>query len=249
VAAEPRTPDSPLWVEPSAVAGETLRLDAEETHHLVHVFRAAPGSPFEAVDGRGRAYRCVLLSADRDGAVGRVLGCREGAGELPAPIWVMAGLPAPSAAEELVDRSVPLGASHLLFYPAARAMRWRATPTRVARFDRLARAALKQSRRSRLPCIQFPGSLEEAVAAAPAAGRYLADPDGRTWSESPSTGVLGGVALVVGPPGGLTGSERELLRESRFHPISLGPSRLATQDAALVLLSLARERILAAKRH
>jgi hypothetical protein len=29
----------------------------------------------------------------------------------------------------------------------------------------------------------------------------------------------------------------------------LGPSRLTTQDAALVLLSLARERILAAKRH
>jgi 16S rRNA (uracil1498-N3)-methyltransferase len=249
VAAEPRTPDSPLWVEPSAVAGETLRLDPDESRHLLRVFRAAPGSPFEAVDGRGHAYRCVLLSAGREGAVGRVLDCREGAGELPAPIWVLAGMPAPGAAEELVAHAVSLGASHLLFYPAARAERWRPTPSRVARFDRLARAALKQSRRSRLPCIQFPASLEEAVGAAPAGDRYVADPDGPSWSESAPTGVLDGIALVVGPPGGLTGPERASLQSAGFQAISLGPSRLATPDAALALLSLARERILAAVRH
>lgn len=249
MAAERRTPDSPLWVEPSAVAGETLRLGPDESRHLLRVFRAVPGSPFEAVDGRGRAYRCVLLSADPQGAVGRVLDCREGAGELPVPIRLLAGMPASAAAEELIGRAVALGTTHLVFVPSAQSERWRVTPSRVARFDRVARAALKQSRRTRLPCIQLPGSLEEALSAVQEESRYLAEARGRSWSESAATGVLRGVALAVGPPGGLTGPERRLLESARFQPISLGPSRLTTQDAALALLSLAREGILAAGRH
>jgi 16S rRNA (uracil1498-N3)-methyltransferase len=246
VAAEPRSPDSPFWVEPDAVEGETLRLDPDESRHLLRVFRAVPGAPFDAVDGRGHIYQCILLSSDRESAVGRVVARREGAGELPAPLWVIAGMPAPVAAEELAGRAVSLGATHLRFFPAQHGERWRPTPARVARFNRLARAALKQSRRSRLPCIQFPGSLPEAIATAPEGARYLAIPDGGSWSECASPGVLQGVVLGIGPPGGLADPERALFVAAGFQTISLGPNRLKTQDAALALLALARERILAA---
>jgi len=242
---EPRPPDSPFWVEPDAVEGETLRLSPEESHHLLRVFRAAPGAPFEAVDGRGRSYQCVLLSAGRSGAVGRVVACREEAGELVAPLRVVTGMPSPAAAEELVGRAVPLGATQVVFYPAERAERWGATPARLARFGRIARAALKQCRRSRLPSIQFTETASEAIAAAPAGARYLADANGRPWSENASPGVSEGVALAVGPPGGLTGAERALFESAGYIRISLGPSRLTTQDAVSALLCLARERILA----
>jgi 16S rRNA (uracil1498-N3)-methyltransferase len=157
---------------------------------------------------------------------------------------VIAGLPSPAAAEELVERAVPLGATQILFFPAERGERWRPTATRLARLERLARAALKQSRRSRLPGIQFEGSLAAAIASAAAGARFLADPDGTSWSESGSEGVLDGVALAIGPPGGLTGSERGSFQAAGFLPILLGPNRLTTQDAALALLCLARERIL-----
>lgn len=245
MAGEPRAPDSLFWVEPDAVEGATLRLAPEESRHLIRVFRATPGAPFEAVDGRGRSFHCVLVSAGREGAVGRVLACQEEAGELPEPLCVLVGMPAPAAAEELVGRAVPLGTTRVVFFQAERGERWRASPSRVARFDRVARAALKQCRRSRLPSIQFAGSGAEGIAAATGGVRYLADPDGGSWSESVAPGVSQGVVLGVGPPGGLTEPERALFRSAGFIPISLGPTRLTTGDATAALLSLARERILA----
>jgi 16S rRNA (uracil1498-N3)-methyltransferase len=245
VAGEPRPPDSAFWVEPAAVEGETLRLTPEESRHLLRVFRAGPGAPFEAVDGQGHAYQCVLVSTGREGAVGRVVACREEAGELPAALRVLAGMPAPAAAEELVERAVPLGASQIIFFPGEQGERWSPTPSRVARLDRVARAALKQSRRSRLPGIQFTAGPSQAIAAAPAGARYLADPGGGSWSERAPLRVLEGVALGIGPPGGWTETERALFGEFGYVSISLGPSRLTTQDSACAMLALARERILA----
>jgi RNA methyltransferase-like protein len=69
-----RTPDSPFWVDPGAVdaAGRRLTLDPEESHHLLHVFRAGPGTAFEAVDGQGSLYRCVLEAGSGRRAAGRI---------------------------------------------------------------------------------------------------------------------------------------------------------------------------------
>jgi 16S rRNA (uracil1498-N3)-methyltransferase len=244
VAAEPRAPDSSFWVEPEGLDGDTLRLTDEESHHLLRVFRAAPGALFQATDGRGMTFDCLLVSGARGRAVGRVTARRPGAGELPVPLCIMAGLPEPAAAEELVIRAVPLGATHILFFRAERSERWRPIPARLARLERLARAALKQSRRSRLPCIQFAAGPEEAIEAAPEGSRHVADPDGGSWSEVEVSGASGGAVLGVGPPGGLAEREKALFVRGGFSGICLGPSRLTTQDAASAMLALARERIL-----
>jgi RsmE family RNA methyltransferase len=52
------------------------------------------------------------------------------------------------------------------------------------------------------------------------------------------------VLLVVGPPGGFTDAERNGLRSGGFHRISLGPSRLTSETAAVALLASARNLLL-----
>ena len=52
------------------------------------------------------------------------------------------------------------------------------------------------------------------------------------------------VALAVGPPGGFIDWELGVLRGAEFRPISLGPSRLTTETAALALTALARNSLL-----
>jgi 16S rRNA (uracil1498-N3)-methyltransferase len=155
------------------------------------------------------------------------------------------------AIEQIVAHGVPLGVSGFDFVLCERSGRGAPGAERVERLTRIARAALKQSRRSRMPTLAFAGSLRKALAALGEPGaalggpvsRFLADPGG-----SPAAPPLGktpqsAIALAVGPPGGFTVEERHLLLDNQFAPISLGPSRLTTETAALALIGIARSQL------
>src|SRR5512140_111563 len=158
-----RTPDTTFWVDPAEVAGDRLRLDDSESRHLLRVFRAMPGTPFEAVDGEGRLYRCVLESDARGTATGRIESVVENAGELPFAITVVAGLPDSQQAETLVELGVPLGVARIDLVVTARSGREALSAARLERLDRIARSALKQSRRTRLPVLASSKGLREAL--------------------------------------------------------------------------------------
>ncbi len=235
-----RVPDSPFWVEPGSVdAGSSrLRLSAEESHHLLRVFRATPGTSFEAIDGQGMLYRCELEGAEGGVAVARIESREAGVRELPAAMALLVGLPEFGQAEAVIEHAVPLGATWIDFVAASRSGREAYSGSRLERL-----------RRTRKPVLRSSGTLEEALAAAPApAARFAADPDGAAGLSLGNTPILGrerAVVLAVGPPGGFLPEEAELLRAAEFKPISLGPSRLSTSTAAIDLLALARNLVLA----
>jgi 16S rRNA (uracil1498-N3)-methyltransferase len=237
---ERRLPDTPFWVDPESVGPDLLTLSPEESHHLLHVHRARTGTPFQAIDGEGHFFECVVESVGRRAAVGRIVARRANVGELSRPIEILVGMPDWGAMEQIVAHGVPLGVCAFDFFPCERSGRLGLGPQRLARLGRIARAALKQCRRSRLPAIRASGSIEEAAGALQISERFFADPEGnraaRAGAESPEDAV----SLAVGPPGGFTERERGLLLDQRFSPISLGPSRLTTETAALALISLAR---------
>ena len=243
----PRLPDSTFWVEPEAVGSQHLRLDADESHHLVRVHRARKDTPFQATDGRGGFFECVLESVEDGEAVGRILCCRERHGELGHAIELLVGLPDWSAVEQVVEHAVPLGASMLDFVACERSGHEGPGEDRLGRLERLARAGLKQSRRSVMPRIQSSRSLSAAVRSLEPGRRFVADTEGELLSPSlPEIAQLR-VQLAVGPPGGFTDEERALLLSEGFLPISLGPSRLTTETASLALISLVRNSLLRTK--
>lgn len=237
---EPRRPDTIFWVEPSAVQGDLLTLDAEESHHLLRVHRADRGASFVAVDGVGGSYDCVLESVEKGIAIGRIAKTTAGLGEPPVPIRLLVGLPDPGPAETVVVHAVPLGASTIDFVACSRSGRPPLGAARLDRLARIARSALKQSRRSRLPALRSSPSLDQALAGLGETLRYVADPLGQGSFQAPEAGAESAVVLAVGPPGGFTESEGAMLRDQQFTPISLGNSRLSTETAAIALLALAR---------
>ncbi len=243
-AAPSRRPDTPFWADRSGVERERLRLDSDESHHLLHVLRADIGAPFQAIDGEGSLYECVLELVERRTAVGRIVERKVGVGELPHPIHLLVGLPDWGAVEQVTSLAVPLGVSTLDFVRCERSVGRAIGAGRLGRLERIARAGLKQSRRTRLPEVLFSGSLEEALRRAPRGMRLTADPDGNSWNRAVHGGLEVTVVLAVGPPGAFTEEERRRLLRDGFIPISLGPNRLSTETAAMSFLSLARNSLL-----
>jgi 16S rRNA (uracil1498-N3)-methyltransferase len=237
---EPRRPDTPFWVERGSVEGDRLRLSPEESHHLLHVHRAAAGAPFQAIDGNGVLYDCVLDSVEGRAAVGRIVRRSEDVGELRVSIHLLVGMPDWGAVEAVVATAVPLGAGLLDFVVCERSSRGPLGAERLERLRRLAQAGLKQSRRTRLTEIRSSASLEPVLASLPPGPRYIADPHGEPWHPIRGESIQEIVTLTVGPPGGFSDGEREALRLAGFLSISLGPNRLSTETACLAFLSLAR---------
>jgi 16S rRNA (uracil1498-N3)-methyltransferase len=267
-----RTPDTPFWVEPGDVdlAAHRLELRAEESHHLLHVFRAAPGTPFDAIDGRGFLYHCVLEEGAARAAVGRIESREENSGELPVSLALLVGLPDFAQAEAIVEHAVPLGATIIDFAVVARSGREPLPPGRLDRMLRIARSALKQSRRTRLPVLRSSDGLEQALEglesgelggvpgrpgeglARPVVARLMADPMGDSVISLPSgldQSPQSTVIMAVGPPGGFLESEWALLRSRQFASISLGPSRLSTSTATLAVMASVRNLLLASGFH
>ncbi|MGH7681155.1 MAG: RsmE family RNA methyltransferase [Candidatus Eiseniibacteriota bacterium] len=236
----PRRPDTVFWVEPASVRSDHLTLDDEESHHLLRVHRAVAGASFAAIDGAGTAYECVLESAERGIAVGRIERRIPDFGEPAAAIRLLVGLPDMGPAEAVVEHAVPLGATAIDFFVAARSGRPALTAPRIDRLNRIARSALKQSLRCRLPDIRSSGSLREAVDRSGEGRRYVADPRGSRLRHDESGASQGPIIIAIGPPGGLDEREGLALADAEFIPISLVSNRLTTETATVALLAMAR---------
>ena len=155
-----------------------VRLDAEESAHLVRVRRVAVGDEVALFDGRGATRLARLLTADARGALLLVLG--EGADRAPRrALTVAASIPEPARADELVESLAWLGVACWVPLLCARTPANRAAlvERRAARWARLVREAAKGNGRSLLLELGAATPLGELLARPPAAGLVLLDPD------------------------------------------------------------------------
>jgi 16S rRNA (uracil1498-N3)-methyltransferase len=98
-------------------------------------------------------------------------------------------------------------------------------------------AALEQSGGAWLPEVRRETALDAALARVTASHRYVLDPAGGRLDAS---GVGEGVAIVLGPEGGLEPTEREHLRASGWSPVALAPTTLRFETAGIAAVAILR---------
>ena len=214
---------------PAAAPGDRVRLDAAQVHHLLHVLRAVPGEVVTAMDAAGRSFRAVL----------------EGSGEIliealvsePMPQGPVLLVAPPKGARMawLVEKAVELGAGEIRPVVTSRGAVKPGGEAQVARWQRVAEAAVKQSGAAP-PGIRPMAPLPEALQGL-AGPLWIAHPAPealplRCALEAPS----GVPAFAVGPEGGWTGAELKLLTDAGGRCVTLGPRILRIETAALACL-------------
>ncbi len=218
-----------LYLPALAGPGTQVDLDAAEAHYVARVCRARAGERLEATDGRG-ARATLRLVTVRGGVRVEVEAVRHE--PLARPAWVLCGAPEGERADWLVEKLAELGVTRFQPVDTARGA-WRRAADRRERWERLAVAALRQSRRVHRMAILEPTPLDRALAGLPAGcGRWLADADGLPVPGTTAGQGLPGVGLI-GPSGGLDGGERDAALEAGFRPIRLADARLRAETAAL----------------
>jgi 16S rRNA (uracil1498-N3)-methyltransferase len=211
-------------------------LVGEDALHLSRVLRAEPGQRYEISDNVG-VYLAEIESARKDRVVFRVLEPIASV-EPPVAVTLLAALFKFDRFEWMIEKATELGVARIVPVVAERTERGldKAAVKRAERWRRIAVEASQQSRRARLPEIPDAESFEHAVART-AAERFLLD---ETPGGAPLAAVAraGEVALLCGPEGGWTDAERQRAIEAGWRSVTLGPTILRAETAAMAAVAV-----------
>lgn len=220
--------------------GEVIELTGDEGRHAVSVKRTSVGEQIELVDGHGtRAVITVTGVSGKD----RLTGVVDCAANEPAPrptVTVIQALPKAARSELTVDLLTQAGADVIVPWQAGRSVaNWGKKQDKgLAKWRAAARAAAKQSRRSRIPEIT-PVTDQAAVAAliqaAPLALMLHEDATGKITDQPVAQVDL--VVLIIGPEGGISPAELDAFTTAGAHLVRLGPEVLRTASAGMVALA------------
>lgn len=220
-----------------------IPLDPAESHHGIHVLRVRPGSSIEVFDGRGRAAQAVVDRVTRKEVIIDVHDIQQYPLLKPAIILAVS-LAKGSRFDLAVEKCTELGADHLCAVQFDRTVKL-GKQEAMDRYHRLAVSAAKQCGRNWLPTLSGPMPLDKTIL--DLKSRYPDalwlyggfGPQATFFDQFLTSGVKNrDIICMVGPEGGFTEEETEMLKTEECREININPHILRTETAAVAFAAL-----------
>jgi len=222
-------------------SGIEIALTGGAATHLGKVLRLRKNDAVILFNGDGLDYTARIISVTRHEIVVSVAASADPETESPINVSLLQGICRNQRMDLLIQKSTELGVQRIRPIIAERSVT-RLTDERIEKkrvhWQNVAISACEQSGRARVPDINRPEPLFTACKQLPEAAALLVlDPAG---DDIPETSIRSApsIALLVGPEGGLTDTEREAASSAGFRRIRLGPRILRTETAPLAALSI-----------
>jgi 16S rRNA (uracil1498-N3)-methyltransferase len=231
------TPFPAFMIARAAIVQGYARLGGAELHHLRDVLRLRPGAGLALIDETGGHITAELVEFLADAAIVRI-GDRAVAAAPPLVLAI--GLIKEPRMDYVVEKAVELGASEIQPLICAHSLSRRPGAERIARWRRLAVAAIKQSLTDAAPVIKDPIGFEEFLGTLPRGMLAIL-----CQANGPGIGTIlpaaqrEGIAVTIGPEGDFTPQEVSAAQRAGFAIARLNRNRLRSETAAIAALSLA----------
>lgn len=224
------------WIA-DEVAGNIAALVGPHADHLSRVLRARVGQEFDvAAGGEVRRGRIVRIDPDRvELELGEIVPVSS-----PSQITLALSVFKFDRMEWAIEKCTELGVSHIVPVIARRteAHLASAAANRVERWQRIAKQAAEQSRRTSPPEISEPIKLKDALALPGTTHILLSESEKHLTLKDALESAALDVVLAIGPEGGWTDAELDQFREAGWSAASLGDTILRAETAAIVALAV-----------
>ena len=233
-----------FFVEEEQVNGENAYIKGSDVNHIVNVLRMKVGEELLISVKGDWDYLCKIEKTSSDRVDLKVLESMEQR-ELPVKITLLQGIPKSDKLEMIIQKAIELGVSEIIPVKTKRVVvkiDEKKVDTKVNRWNAIAESAAKQSKRSIIPKVHEPMSIDNALEIVKDFGVKLipyenADGIDKTRKILDNMDKTKNIAVFIGPEGGFEESEVERIKNSGFEVITLGKRILRTETAGLALLS------------
>ena len=239
-----------FFVESSQVTPDykNVEITGSDYNHIANVLRMKVGEQFsvsvrDAGDGKEIFYEIEKI--DDKSVIGKLCFIEEYGNELPSKIYLFQGLPKVDKMELIIQKAVELGAYQIIPMATKRCvvkLDEKKADSKVKRWQAIAEAAAKQSKRAVIPEVTKPLTMKQAVAMAK-------DMDVKLIPYENAKGIAEtkrlideikpgqDIAVFIGPEGGFSEEEIALCSENDIKPITLGKRILRTETAGFTIIS------------
>ena len=233
-----------IFVEQSVKIDDTFMVEGEDARHLLQVLRMRQGEQLRVSTHEGDNYLCQIESADKGQVTLRVLE-KMASTELEKRIYLYQAIPKGDRMETVIEKAVELGVYEII--PVE--MKYcvvklddKKKASRLKRYQSIAEAAAKQSKRSSIPKIHDFMTYAEAVAYARQCDVCIVPYECAEGMEATKRVLTkmadaSSISIMIGPEGGFADEEIEAVRED-MDVISLGSRILRTDTAAITTMSM-----------
>ncbi len=234
-----------FYITTEAISANEATITGQDAKHLATVLRLKTGDRVELVDGKGIRATAEIRTVTPQIASLAIIEKSEDRSESPVHITIAQGMLKDKKMDMLIRHLTELGicewqpffSSRSIPKPDAKRLK-----TRMERWNRISREALKQCGRSMVPVIGEPLQLMDLLARG-------AEFDERIAFWENATTPIGGVQnknlesvkriiVLIGPEGGFSEEEIETAKKNGFGSYSLGPRILRAETASITSAAL-----------
>lgn len=235
-----------FFVEPEQIQDKMIVITGGDVNHIKNVLRMQPGDEIAVSNGvDGKEYRCGIAEFQDDRVICTLRFVKEDGLELPSRVYLFQGLPKADKMELIIQKAVELGVYQVIPVATKRSvvkLDEKKAKGKLARWQAIAEAAAKQSKRRIIPEIAGVMTMREAVDYARnmqvrCIPYELAEGMAHTRQLIESIEPGQEVAVFIGPEGGFEESEIQLAMEAGIVPITMGKRILRTETAGFTMLS------------
>ncbi len=221
-------------------------IEGADVNHIKNVLRMKVGEEIAVSNGvDGKEYRCGILSMEENTIRCELRFIKEDNVELPAKIYLFQGLPKADKMELIIQKAVELGVYEVIPVATKRCvvkLDDKKAASKIARWQGIAEAAAKQSKRAIIPTIGQVVPFAQAIARASSMEvkcipYEMAEDMSKTRDFFDAIKPGSEVAVFIGPEGGFEEAEIEKAMAAGIEPITLGKRILRTETAGLMVLS------------
>ena len=239
-----------FFIKNENIAENRVMIEGNDYNHAVNVLRLRPGEKVLLSDEEGRDLYCTV-SSERDEkekilwlTVDRV---SEENHELPARITLYQSLPKSDKMELIIQKATELGVTEIVPVESRNCiakLEPKKAAAKATRWQSIAEAAAKQSKRSVVPEVREPMPFVEAVKEAESRGSLSLIPYEEERGMAGTCRAIiefipgADISVFIGPEGGYDPMEIRFSENHGVLPISLGKRILRTETAAITVLSL-----------